>query len=286
MFERDTNQRLFPALGPAALTCAVLFTGCGGYEDSGGDNAMTPSGVEPTPTAAPTPAATPTAAPTPTATPTAAPTDGVPSATSPPTTPGEPAGPPPQATCENVTPCGGDVVGTWVATSSCINVTEPLDMTSLGLGCNLAPTTGSIEVTGTWTLNADGTIADATNTVGQQQVDLPAACLDVSGTVTSCDRIGAPMSGLGFESVECADDAATGGCSCPATINQMGGAALVSLRPLKNANYTVADNIITVTNGRETTQYAYCVSGSALLMSPLSATRVGTLTGSVVFQKQ
>jgi hypothetical protein len=173
-----------------------------------------------------------------------------------------------------------------MATSSCVPVTGNLDMESLGLGCTTAPTSGSMTVTGTLTLNVDGTISDATNTLGQQQVDLPASCLDVSGTHTTCDRVGAPLSGLGFASAACTDDAVTGGCSCPAVIDQIGGAALISLRPMKDANYTVADNVITVSNGRVETQYAYCVSGSALIMSPVSVTKAGTLTGTIVLQKQ
>ncbi len=274
LHEDIENRRWCVARRSRAVLCALVFTGCGDYGDSTSEMAVSTTPVESsaTPSAAPSPAAVPTDVPTPAATPS--------------DTAAAPAGPPPEATCENVTPCGGDVVGTWTATSSCFPVTGDLDMTSLGLGCTGAPTSGSMEVTGTWTLNGDGTIVDETQTLGQQQIDLPAACLDVSGTHTTCDRVGAPLSGLGFASATCTDDAATGGCSCPAMIDQVGGAALVSLTPLKKANYTVADNVITVSNGRTETQYAYCVSGASLILSPISATKVGTLAGTVVLQKQ
>lgn len=110
----------------------------------------------------------------------------------------------PPATCSsNVAACGGSVVGTWTATSSCLSVSGQVDMTQFGLGCTSAPVTGSLQVTGTWTANSDGTYSDNTTTSGSEQLMLPASCLLISGTTTTCDDISGPLQAAGYASVTC-----------------------------------------------------------------------------------
>jgi hypothetical protein len=109
---------------------------------------------------------------------------------------GAPSVPTVEADCTNVTPCGGDVVGTWVAAGSCLPISGMADMTGFGLGCTAAPVTGTLEVTGAWTANADGTFIDQTTTSGDSQIELPPACLNVSGTTTTCDRLGGALARL------------------------------------------------------------------------------------------
>ena len=44
--------------------------------------------------------------------------------------------------CANVSACGGSVVGTWTASSSCLSVSGQLDLSSFfGAGCSSAPVT-------------------------------------------------------------------------------------------------------------------------------------------------
>ena len=50
--------------------------------------------------------------------------------------------------CPNVTACGGNLVGTWAVTSSCLKVTGNLDLSLVGAGCPSAPVTGDLQVTG------------------------------------------------------------------------------------------------------------------------------------------
>src|SRR5215471_16202508 len=114
--------------------------------------------------------------------------------------------------CSSVTPCGGDVVGTWTVTSSCLKVTGNVDVMQFGLGCTSVSVTGSLQVTGTWTAKSDGTFTDATTTAGTEQITLAASCLQVSGTTTTCDRIGGLLQGVGYASVTCTD-ATGGGCT-------------------------------------------------------------------------
>src|SRR3954467_4012810 len=50
--------------------------------------------------------------------------------------------------CSNVTACGGDVVGAWTVSSSCLQVAGQLDLSGTSVGCASAPATGELHVTG------------------------------------------------------------------------------------------------------------------------------------------
>lgn len=263
----------------SVLTFALL-TGCGGYDDEPDTNSTAATGTDTSSTSTAT-STTDTTTPG-TGSTTANTSDSTPSGDA---TQGAASTTPPEASCDNVTACGGDVVGTWAVTSSCVPVSGETDMMGFGLGCTSAPVTGMLNITGTWTLSADGMITDATSTSGAQEIELPPECLDVSGTVTTCDRVGAPLQGLGFASVTCADND-TGGCDCPATIEQSGGAAYVSFSPVATGTYTTADNKVIITNGREETEYTYCVTNDVMTMTPTSVNKTGGLGGTIVLQKQ
>lgn len=191
---------------------------------------------------------------------------------------------PVEASCDNVTPCGGDVVGTWAVAGSCLPVAGEADMSGFGLGCSAAPVTGALEVSGTFTANADGTFSDQTITAGSSEISLPPSCLDVSGTVTTCARVGSPLQALGFASVTCVD-AADGGCTCSADSMQTGGLAVVSLDAATTGTYSVAGNVLTATT-RAALDYAYCVAGNTLTLSPQTVSKTGLVTGAIVMQKQ
>jgi len=173
------------------------------------------------------------------------------------------------------------VVGTWTVAASCLEVSGEVDVAGFGLGCSSAPVTGSLQVTGTWTANADGTLSDNTTTSGSEQLALPAECLNVSGTTTTCSRIVGPLSSLGYSSVDCTE-AASGGCDCTGTVEQAGGIGWPSTYASATGNYTTADNVITVTSG--SLSYSYCVSANTLTLTPQNTS--ATTTGTVVLQKQ
>src|SRR4051794_38293168 len=50
--------------------------------------------------------------------------------------------------CISASPCGGDVLGTWQVSSSCLAVTDTLDLSAVGAPGCYAPVTGSLSVTG------------------------------------------------------------------------------------------------------------------------------------------
>jgi len=171
-------------------------------------------------------------------------------------------------TCTNVNACGGAVPGTWTVMSSCLNVSGDLDLRgTFGFTCPAGKVTGSLHVTGTWTVNADGTIVDNTMTTGTEHVTMGSECKVLSMAPISCETIGQHMGGGYYDTADCKDDAATGGCDCTATVKQMGSMGLTTSNPnTTDINYTTADNTITITQDK--TKYQYCVDGNKLTVTP------------------
>jgi len=184
--------------------------------------------------------------------------------------------------CSSVTPCGGNAVGSWSVSSSCLKVSSTnLDIGHAGLdprSCKNVALTGSLQVTGTWTANADGTYTDGTTTSGPVQLQLPAGCLMISGTTTTCKGVNGPLSGLGFSSVDCTSSA-DGGCTCAAMLQQPGGLGLITSDPRTSGNYTTSGNTLTADG---TSAYAYCVAGSTMTWTP--QTMSPETTGTIVLQ--
>ena len=135
--------------------------------------------------------------------------------------------------CSIVTPCGGDLVGTWDVKSSCLKTSGTADISYLGLACLTAQITGTVDVTGTFTLGGDPKYpyTDKTVTKGSDSWVLDAACLNLSGTKVSCsgisDVFAAILSGFGYEEFKCVAAASGGGCTCQGKINSTGGLGLL-----------------------------------------------------------
>ncbi|MEO6598921.1 MAG: arabinofuranosidase catalytic domain-containing protein [Polyangiaceae bacterium] len=182
------------------------------------------------------------------------------------------------ATCSNVAACGGMLVGTYTATTSCLAVSGMLDMSNFGLGCKSAPITGSLNVTGTFTANADGSYVDNTMTTGTATIEMGPACLNVSNTTTTCDRVSSPFPAQGLNGT-CVDSA-SGGCTCSVTVQQTGSIGLPVATPSTTGNFSTAANVLTLD---ETTKYSYCVAGDKLNIAAQGAV-LGTTTGSIELQ--
>jgi hypothetical protein len=177
--------------------------------------------------------------------------------------------------CEGATPCGGGVVGIWNVASSCLKLSGQLDTSGLSLGCPTVPVTGSLQATGTFTANADGTYRDNTTTTGSVTLTLGPACLSVSSVAVGCDRIGAIFEAAGWATATCTG--ADGGCSCALTADQKGG--LGAIVPFTDATgpYTTSGNTLTASN----LTYQYCATDSSLTLTPQSS----ALSGSVVLTR-
>ncbi len=197
---------------------------------------------------------------------------------------------PPEPSCENATGCGGKIEGLWFAQKSCLSVTGVVDLEAAAIGCPEATVTdGKVEVSGNWLINADGTVSDNTNTISEVTFELEAECLDVSGTVTQCPNIGLPLTGMGFDDVQCVNSTVTaGGCTCIGKANQQGGMGYVlGFNAETSGKYTVADNTLTADGtGPEDLGYSFCVEEPFMIVTPTSVMETGTLTGTIVLQRQ
>jgi len=187
------------------------------------------------------------------------------------------------SSCSNVTPCGGNVVGTWTVASSCLTVGGGLDLTMLGIGCTFAPVAGSLQVSGTFTAKSDGSFVDNTTTTGSEQFTLAPSCLLVSGTTVTCDNIGVIFPAIGFASATCTS---TGGgvCNCTGTVNQNGGIGLVDWNAATTGSYSTSSDVLKTTDGSSSWPYSYCASDNTLTMTP--ETMSPTITGKIELQKQ
>jgi len=192
----------------------------------------------------------------------------------------------PEASCEDPTPpCGGNLVGTWVVADSCVEVSGEVDMTLLGVGCDSGTVTGMLQVSGTWSADAEGNFSDETVTTGESTVTLPPECLEVSGTTTTCGVLGSVLRTLGFASATCQADDATEGCICTATVDQAGGLGFVSEDVSESGTYSTAGDQLTLSYASDV-DYSYCVSRDTLHITPSTVARTGTVMGEIVLQRQ
>ena len=164
-------------------------------------------------------------------------------------------------------------------TSSCLRVSGALDLTAWGIGCTSAPITGSYQVFGTWSANVNGTYIDNTVTVGDEQIQLAAACLKVSGTTTMCEQLGNLFAAVRGSPAACSD-AVGGGCTCSVTIKQAGGLGVVTVDPYLGGEYATSGNVVTLDSQAT---YSYCVSGDTMTWMP--QTMGPTVTGAIVFHR-
>jgi hypothetical protein len=142
--------------------------------------------------------------------------------------------------CTNVTACGGNVVGTWNVTASCLKMGGSLDLPTAGLdprSCTSAPLTGTLSVSGSITYKADATYEDHTVTTGSAHVDLAAGCLLISGTKIDCKGAATALEAAGLRPATCTVAPTGGGCSCDGMVNQMGGIGLPTPIPGTSGNY-------------------------------------------------
>ncbi len=187
------------------------------------------------------------------------------------------------ASCSDLIPCGGDVVGTWTAVSSCLAVSGAVSGTDVGLTCPSLPITGSLRVTGTWTADTDGTSLDGLSCSGELQLTLAPECFFMSEARIACNRLNPLVTGmfynegLEFASVSCEGETAfTPECNCTGAVDR-------ALAPGRDT-YTASDSVITTSGGLT---FSYCVTGDTMTLTPLmwSPDTSMTTTGTVVLRR-
>ena len=162
--------------------------------------------------------------------------------------------------CGKVQPCGGNLVGTWDITATCIDTKAVSDgllsqLTAL-TGCGeLSLESSHADQTGTATFNADMTFTSTRTATYDATIAVPKSCITQGGFTLTCGQVNqliAQFAGAQVGTVDCKD--ATGGCSCKLTTP--------SQTQTDAGNYSVSGTKIT--SGSASASGDYCVQGNEL----------------------
>jgi hypothetical protein len=175
------------------------------------------------------------------------------------------------ASCPSVSPCGGNIVGTWKVTQSCVTATD--DLSTTGTGCAGASAVLDFTYSGTLTYKADLTFASTIAVSEVVNEHFPSGCMPFGVT---CQQLGQSAMDAGTGS--CSTDA-TGGCTCNATTT------LATTTP--SGTYSVSGSRLTSTSatGKASTG-SYCVQGSVLYVIPDQGDGGLSATGEIALAKQ
>jgi hypothetical protein len=181
--------------------------------------------------------------------------------------------------CANAAACGGDIVGTWTVTSTCVTATGSASVPN----CPSATLNSvSIGLTGTITYNADLTYTGNSTTSLTETVTLPASCLTQQGVTATCAQLTQNLAtNPDFKSANC-----TGSSGCTCTV----AAKDSVMTDTGTYTTTAAGKLNETTNGSTTVDSSdYCVKGTTLTVSPSPGSAMmgdPTISGSITLTKQ
>ncbi len=185
------------------------------------------------------------------------------------------------ANCQTVTPCGGDVTGTWKIASVC----EPPESADLGdggacAGLSLQFTILDYEGTVTFS-NGSYTSMLTKGTLGESLTE-PTSCFGQIPAGTACSELSTALMQN--------DAGASGSCSLSGSNCVCSGTTMIGAQT-GMGTYTTSDMSITLTdpssgNGPQTG--GYCVQGNTLVLSAsaVSSTMSNMASGDLVLTKQ
>jgi hypothetical protein len=183
-------------------------------------------------------------------------------------------------TCSMANACGGDIVGDWKITSSCLKVTGTLD----DADCPTASINASLHATGTASYRADLTYSLAFVLSGMETIGFPATCLTFNGVTVTCDQLNQQFvtnPPAGIAALHCTS-AGSGGCNCTATLPDQTDTEV--------GTYITGSGILTTTQTGSTPDPGggYCVQGNTLdLTPPASMAQAGvTMSGDLTLTRQ
>ena len=133
------------------------------------------------------------------------------------------------------------------------------DVSLVGLdprSCKTVTISGSLNVSGTWTANADGTYTDGTTTMGERDRPARGRVLDALGHHRDVRGDSGPLAAVGFSSVSCANAATGGGCTCTGTVNTWARSAGDPAIRRRTATTPPSGNTLTLDDARRTTPTA------------------------------
>lgn len=179
-------------------------------------------------------------------------------------------------TCSNAPACGGDVVGTWTITSSCVSESA----TMVDSQCPSATANSSgLSIRGTITYNADGSYTSTATASGSITVNLPQSCLTYNGVTLTCAQVtkaaqANPTAGVTLNCM------GTSSCTCVETISAQ--------TSTETGTYTTTTaGVLTQTpSGGTAAQDDYCVKGTTMTLSPhAGSTTMGMASGTITLTK-
>jgi hypothetical protein len=186
------------------------------------------------------------------------------------------------ADCSNTSACGGDLVGSWKVTSSCLTIDTSSMMPSSecpGQTTNVS----DIGVSGNFTFNADQTFSSTGTASGKVNVTRPASCMTRNGVTITCAQLQQGIEAnldSQFSSASCTDQLG-GGCSCTFVI--------APTTTTSSGTYTTADGVLTQMRfGSAPSSSDYCVEGSTMTVSPHTDSSMPSMenaTGSITLVK-
>ncbi len=174
------------------------------------------------------------------------------------------------AACPSVSPCGGDVVGTWQVTQACLSGTEDLNSTCPGASASITSS-----FAGTVIYSSNNTYTSMITGSGTTQFHYPGACLPTGYTCTQFSQL--LMSVGSYSSVDCAPDAA-GVCNCDAVTS--------SLPSDESGTFTTSGVALTTMHGGSTSSGTYCVQGNVMYQMQAPGDGGTQATGVVVLRRQ
>lgn len=181
------------------------------------------------------------------------------------------------ASCGDTSECGGDIVGQWKITSSCLDLAGT-DV-SESMNCpGLTSEAKEVGMSGTVAYNRDLTFQANVTMTGSLAVNVPAACLTQGAITLTCEQLrqslAASAADNGFESVSCSGSS---GCSCTLKL-------IPQVQTTSGTYSTAGGKVTQLEAGGTPDQNSYCVKGSTLTLSPEGA--MSPISGSVVLSKQ
>lgn len=173
--------------------------------------------------------------------------------------------------CRTVSPCGGDLVGGWLATGSCLTASEDSGSQCAGASADITFT-----FSGSLLFNADLTYSATSTGGGTTTYHYPSACLPDGKT---CAQWGQALMQVGmYSSVTCPSDSASV-CNCQALT--------ASTSTSETGTYaTSGGGTLTTTHAGTTSTASYCVQGNLLYEMPSFGDGGVQSMGSTVFTRQ
>ena len=151
-------------------------------------------------------------------------------------------------TCANVAACGGNIVGTWSVTSSCVSGWG----TMFDGNCPASMSSAKVSINGTVTFAGDMTYTANGTTSPTISLAVPASCLTAQGL--TCDQLSQIIAGTCMPS-------SGGGCTCttviPSTWMESGTYAA-----------TMAGLLTEMAADGTSNPADYCATGNTLTISP------------------